>query len=48
MVLTGLPSYLQVNTAGRPKSTVWVAGSTVAFNGAVTVNTVSTDSPVTF
>lgn len=45
IVLTGLPSYLQVNTAGLPKSTVWVAGSTVAFSGAVTVNTVSTDSP---
>lgn len=45
IVLTGLPSYLQVNIAGRPKSTVCVAGSTAVFKGAVTVNTVSTDSP---
>lgn len=45
IVLTGFPSYLQVNTAGLPKSTVCVAGSTVAFRGAVTVKTVSTDSP---
>lgn len=45
IVLTGFPSYRQVNTAGRPKSTVCVAGSTAAFKGAVTVSTVSTDSP---
>lgn len=45
IVLTGFPSYLHVKTAGLPKSTVCVAGSTVAFSGAVTVSTVSTDSP---
>lgn len=45
IVLIGFPSYLHVNTAGRPKSTVCVAGSTVDFRGAVTVSTVSTDSP---
>lgn len=45
IVFTGFPSYRHVNTAGLPKSTVCVAGSTVAFSGAVTVSTVSTDSP---
>lgn len=46
-VLIGLPEKWQVNTAGRPKSTVCVGGSIFADNGAVTVSTVSTLSPPT-